>query len=89
MGKIEALQKRIEQIADRVRNLRYILFALMSAIIGLIFGISQQRVIENLMTDLLLVIGACSIAFVGILIQTEEKKRNKLISILETTTNED
>ena len=40
MGNIEALQKRIDQIADRVKHLRYILIALMLSIIEVVFGIS-------------------------------------------------
>ncbi len=83
MGKLEALQKKIDQIADKVRNLRYMLIMLMSGIIGTIFGISQNKIIDNLIVNTFLFIGTiCSIA-IGILIQTEEKKRNKLINELE------
>ena len=85
MGKLEALQKRIDKIADKVRHLRYMLFALISAIIGLVFGISQSKIIENIMTNTLLILGAGLIVIIGIMINTEEKKRDKLIDILEAT----
>ena len=47
MGKLEALQKKIDQIADKVRHLRYILIMLMSGIIGTVFGISQHKIIDD------------------------------------------
>ncbi|MEO1954702.1 MAG: hypothetical protein ABGW74_08355 [Campylobacterales bacterium] len=83
MGKLEALQKKIDKIADKVKHLRYMLLALISAVIGLIFGISQNKIIENTMTNALLIIGAGLITAIGIMINNEEKKRDKLIDKLE------
>lgn len=83
MGKLEALQKKIDQIADKVRNLRYMLIMLMSGIIGTIFGISQNKIIDNLIVNTFLFIGTIGSIAIGILIRTEEKKRNKLINELE------
>ncbi len=83
MGKLEALQKKIDQIADKVRNLRYILIMLMSGIIGTIFGISQNKIIDNSIVNTFLLMGAISSIAIGILVRIEEKKRNKLIDELE------
>lgn len=78
MGKLEALQKKIDQIADKVRHLRYVLIVLMSS-----FGISQNKIIDNMIVNIFLFAG--TVAFIGVsaLIRIEEKKRNQLIVALE------
>lgn len=85
MGNIEALQKRIDQIADRVKHLRYILIALMSGIVGIIFGISQATIKNNLIVDVLLIFGTISVIILGFMIKKEEKKRDLYIKQLEVT----
>lgn len=85
MGNIEALQKRIDQIADRVKHLRYILIALMSGIVGIIFGISQATIKNNLIVDVLLIFGTISVIVLGFMIRKEEKKRDLYIKQLEIT----
>ena len=84
MGKTEALQKKIDQIADRVKHLRYILIALMSSIIGVVFGISQDSVKVNIIIDFLLIIGTIGVFSITLLIKKEENQRNKLIEQLES-----
>lgn len=85
MGKLEALQKKIDQIADKVRHLRYILIMLMSGIIGTVFGISQHKIIDDTIVNSFLFIGTLGLMVIGTLIRLEEKKRNKLIEELEKT----
>jgi len=85
MGKLEALQKKIDQIADKVRHLRYILIVLMSGIVGTIFGISQNKIIDNEIVNILLVVGTAGVVGISVLIRVEEKKRNKFIDELEKT----
>jgi len=85
MGRLEALQKKIDQIADKVRHFRYILIALMSGIIGTVFGISQNKIIDNVIVNIFLFAGTIGLVGISILIRAEEKKRNKLIDELETT----
>jgi len=84
MGKLEALQKKIDQIADKVRHLRYILIALMSGIIGTVFGISQNKIIDDIIVNIFLFAGTIALMGISFLIRVEEKKRNKLIDELET-----
>jgi len=84
MGKLEALQKKIDQIADKVRHLRYILIALMSGIIGTVFGISQNKIIDDIIVNIFLFAGTIALMGISFLIKVEEKKRNKLIDELET-----
>ena len=83
MGLLEALQKKIDQIADKVRHLRYILIVLMSGIIGVIFGISQSKVQDGPIVDILLILGTIGVIAIGFLIKNEEKERNILIDKLE------
>ncbi len=85
MGKLAALQKSIDQVADKVRHLRYILILLMSSIIGVVFGVSQKSIAENILTNTLLILGTMIFVLIGIMIKKEEDKRNKLIKELETT----
>ena len=85
MGKLEALQKRIDQIADKVRNLRYIIIALMSSIVGTLFGISQHKIVDNTLVNIFLLAGTIGLLGIIFLVRAEEKKRNELINELEKT----
>lgn len=85
MGKLEALQKRIDQVADKVRNLRYIIIALMSSIVGTIFGISQHKILDNILVNIFLLAGTIGLLGIIFLVRAEEKKRNELINELEKT----
>jgi len=85
MGRLEALQKKIDQVADKVRHLRYILIALMSGIVGTVFGISQNKIIDDVIVNIFLIAGTIGLVGIGILIRAEEKKRNILINELEKT----
>jgi len=55
----------------------------MSAIIGVIFGISQNKVKDDFIVDILLILGTIIVIIIGFLIKNEEKKRNMLIDKLE------
>lgn len=85
MGKLEALQKRIDQVADKVRNLRYIIIALMSSIVGTVFGISQNKILDNILVNIFLLAGTIGLFGIIFLVRAEEKKRNELINELEKT----
>jgi len=85
MGKLEALQKRIDQVADKVRNLRYIIIALMSSLVGTIFGISQNKILDNVLVNIFLLAGTIGLLGIIVLVRAEEKKRNQLINELEKT----
>ena len=58
---------------------------MVSTLIGLVFGISQGKIIENIMTNLLLVLGTVIFVIISIIIKLEEDKRNALIEKLEVT----
>ncbi len=64
------------------------MIALMSAIIGTIFGISQKKINDDVVVNTLLIIGTIGFIVVVLLINIEEKKRNKLIDTLEITKEE-
>jgi len=49
----------------------------MSAIVGLAFGVSQNKVIDNITTDIFFVLGSIIILLLGFMIKKEEDIRNK------------
>ncbi|SFV52987.1 hypothetical protein MNB_SM-7-42 [hydrothermal vent metagenome] len=57
----------------------------MSGIVGTIFGISQNKIIDNEIVNILLVVGTAGVVGISVLIRVEEKKRNKFIDELEKT----
>ena len=83
MGRSEALTKEIDRLADKVRYLRTVWLAVLSGLVGLLFGISQNKITLNLLTEIFLYGGAVVVVVVAFLITYEEKKRKKLIKELE------
>ena len=83
MGRSEALTKEIDRLADKVRFLRTIWLAVLTGLVGLLFGISQNRISVNLLTEIFLYGGALIVTLLAFLITYEEKKRKKLIKELE------
>ncbi len=55
----------------------------MSGIIGVVFGISQDKVKDDLIVDTLLILGTIVVIIIGFLIKNEERKRDILIDKLE------
>jgi len=55
----------------------------MSGIIGVVFGISQNKVKDDLIVDTLLILGTIIVIIIGFLIKNEERKRDILIDRLE------
>ena len=56
----------------------------MSGIIGTVFGISQNKIIDDIIVNIFLFAGTIALMGISFLIRVEEKKRNKLIDELET-----
>jgi len=78
MGKLEALQKRIDQVADKVRNLRYMIIVLMSSIVGTIFGISQHKILDNILVNIFLLAGTIGLIGIIVLVRAENTKGLKM-----------
>jgi hypothetical protein len=66
MGKKERIQKELDLLLEKIRFWRYIFFAIFSAIIGLVFGISQGKFVSNTVTIVFSIL-----ALVGIIISVK------------------
>ena len=83
MAKIESLNKKIEKIADKVKYLRTVLLTLVSSSVGILFGISQNKIIINTTVQFFLLIGGIFMTILVILIAKLEFNRDMLINEIE------
>jgi len=79
----DKILEEIKLLADKYRVLNNILLALLSGLAGVVFGITQYKVILNFVTILVLIIGSFSIIVISIMIKRNNKKREYLISKLK------
>jgi len=63
LGNKEYLQKELDLLLEKLRFWRYVLFAIVSAIIGIIFSISQNKLNVNI-----IVFGLVLSGFLGIIL---------------------
>jgi len=79
----EFIKEEIRKIADKVSFLRNILLALISGIVGVLFGITQNKIILNYALIVLLILGIVLGVFISIRINFWEVKRADLITKLK------
>ena len=79
----DKILEEIKLLADKYKVLNNILLALLSGLAGVVFGITQYKVILNFVTILVLIIGSFSIIVISIMIKRNNKKREYLISKLK------
>ena len=60
MGKKEKLQKELDLVLEKLRFWRYVLFAIVSGVVGVIFGLSQNKIHLNWEIILLLLLAFVS-----------------------------
>ena len=65
MGIKERLQKELDLLLEKIRFWRYVIFAVISAVVGIIFSASQHKLDMNFLITLLL-ISSVIILFVSI-----------------------
>ena len=65
MGKKEKLQKELDLLLEKIRFWRYVIFAIVSGVIGVLFGLTQQKVNLNWGVISLLTLG-----LLGLIIST-------------------
>ena len=63
MGKKEKLQKELDLLFEKIRFWRYVIFAIVSSVIGILFGLTQQKI--NLNWGIIILL---ALSFVGIVI---------------------
>jgi len=71
----DKILEEIKLLADKYRVLNNILLALLSGLAGVVFGITQYKVILNFVTILVLIIGSFSIIVISIMIKRNNKKK--------------
>jgi len=76
---IEYIKEEIKKIADKINFLRNMLLATISGIIGIIFGLSQNKIIINSLIIGLFLVGIVIIVFISFRINYLENERDKLI----------
>ena len=79
----EFIKEEIKIIADKINFLRNVLLALMSGIIGVLFGITQNKIILNTTLLALLTIAIILVIFIVIRINIIEEERKILINQLK------
>ncbi len=83
MGQKESLQKEIDALLDKMKFWRNIAITIISAIIGIIFGISQHKIENNFITEILILSGGIIIVISILLMYMREEERIDLIKKLE------
>jgi len=63
MGAKEKLQKELDLLLEKMRFWRYVIFGIVSGVVGMLFGLTQNKIHLNWGTIILLGLG-----FVGIVI---------------------
>ena len=57
MGKRERLQKELDLLLEKIRFWRYSLLAILSGIVGMLFAVSQNKVIINTSISVFMLLG--------------------------------
>ena len=79
----EYLKEEIKIIIDKVSFLRNILLAIISGIVGVLFGITQNKIDVNFSMILLLIVGIIFAVAIAFRINKWEEKRRNLINKLK------
>ena len=66
MGKKEKLQKELDLLLEKIRFWRYALLAIISGIVGMVFAVSQNKVIVNFAISGFVIFG-----FIGIVMSVK------------------
>jgi hypothetical protein len=80
---LEYLKEEIKELRDKVSFLRNMLLALFSAIGGIIFGISQDKILINLMLEILIFVNILLIILFSLRIVYLENEKKKILKKLK------
>ena len=79
------IKEEIKLIADKINFLRNILLALISGIIGVLFGITQNKILLNISLLVLLGVAIILVIFIIVRVNSLEVERKILIKRLKET----
>jgi len=83
MSKKDSLQKEIDALLDKMKFWRSVTVSIISAIFGIIFGISQHKLENNTTTQSLVILGGISILVTLYFMYKREQERIELVNKLE------
>ena len=83
MGKKEKIQKELDLILEKLRFWRYVIFGIVSAVIGVIYNISQNKTYVNIGIIILLFLSFLGIILSITRINSLTKKYYYFLSKLE------
>ncbi len=63
MGRKERLQKELDLLLEKIKFWRYVIFGIVSGVIGILFGLTQNKIYLNWGVIYLLIAG-----FIGVII---------------------
>jgi len=85
MGKKERLQKELDLLLEKIRFWRYTLLALISAIVGMLFSITQGKVVVNYAILIFMVAGFLAMLIAVKRLSFIDKDYRELLKELERT----
>ena len=83
MGNKEYLQKELDFLLEKIRFWRYVLLAVISGIVGMLFTLASQKIEANISLLLLTALGFGLIAVAIKRIDTLDKEYRKLLQQLK------
>ena len=83
MGRKEKLQKELDFMLEKLRFWRYAILAIMSGVIGVVFGISQGKITTGGIVITLLISAAIALVIAVIRISNITKEYQDTLELLE------
>jgi len=83
MGAKEKLQKELDLLLEKMRFWRYVIFGIVSGVVGMLFGLTQNKIHLNWGTIILLALGLIGIIISIIRLSTLTKDYQNNLEILE------
>jgi hypothetical protein len=83
MGSKERLQKELDLLLEKIRFWRYVIFAIISGVVGIIFTASQHKLNMNYLITLLLIASVVGLYISIRRIEFLTDEYYKLLDILE------
>ena len=83
MGKKERLQKELDLLLEKIRFWRYALLGVISGIVGMLFGVSQGKIVINFAISGFTIFGFIAILIAIKRLTSVDKKYRELLNELE------
>ena len=83
MGKKERIQKELDLLLEKLRFWRYVILAIISGIVGMLFAMTQGKVIIGVATSLFYIAGFLSIVIAVKRLSSIDTNYRELLDELE------